>query len=364
MSSSPGGRIAEVRCSRVTAGLHTPFVTALRSTSTVETTVVEVVTGDGERGFGEAPQVWRVTGESLASAEACLTGPLRDVVLDRDPDDLHDLLVASERAVVGNHGAKAALDVALHDLAARRLGVPLVRLLGGTALSVRTDVTISAGEVDQVSADAGKRRADGFGTLKLKVGTDAASDVARVRAVREAVGPDVTVRLDANQGWTAREAIRAIRALEDAGTDVELVEQPVAAWDLDGLAAVTAAVDTPGHGRRVLLRAPRPDRDHPAARCRPRQRQARQVWRAPERAHPARARRRARCRRHPRVDDGGTDRRRRSSQSRRGARVDAGQRPGRRLVARVVTRCVGGITYDGDTVALPDGPGLGIEGLA
>jgi L-alanine-DL-glutamate epimerase-like enolase superfamily enzyme len=245
MSSPTGTHIIEVRCSRLTADLHTPFVTALRSTTTVETTVVEVLTSDGDHGFGEAPQVWRVTGESLASAEACLTGPLRDVVLGRDPDDLHELLVAIEHAVVGNHGAKAALDVALHDLAARRLGVPLVRLLGGTALSVRTDVTISAGEIAQVSADAGKRRTDGFSTLKLKVGTDAASDVARVKAVRDAVGPDVTVRLDANQGWTAREAIRAIRTLEDAGTGIELVEQPVAAWDLDGLAAVATAVDTP-----------------------------------------------------------------------------------------------------------------------
>ncbi len=363
MSSSPGGRIAEVRCSRVTAGLHTPFVTALRSTSTVETTVVEVVTGDGERGFGEAPQVWRVTGESLASAEACLSGPLRDVVLDRDPDDLHDLLVASERAVVGNHGAKAALDVALHDLAARRLGVPLVRLLGGTALSVRTDVTISAGEVDQVSADAGKRRADGFGTLKLKVGTDAASDVARVRAVREAVGPDVTVRLDANQGWTAREAIRAIRALEDAGTDVELVEQPVAAWDLDGLAAVTAAVDTPVmadescFGLRdltAIIRLRAADLVNvKLAKCGG-LRNARTLLELAA-AHGVGAILGSMMEGPIGV----------------GAAASLAAAHGSTLVNDLdaawwleSSPVRGGITYDGDTVALPDGPGLGIEGLA
>ena len=129
-------RIADVRCHRLTASLHTPFVTSLRSTSTVETTVVELVTDDGQRGFGEAPQVWRVTGESLASAEACLSGPLRDVVIGRSPDDLHDLLTPAEAAVVGNHGAKAALDVALHDLVARRLGVTLPGLLGSSRLHV------------------------------------------------------------------------------------------------------------------------------------------------------------------------------------------------------------------------------------
>jgi len=243
--ATPSDVITDLRCHRLTARLHTPFVTALRSTTTTETTVVEVRTADGMVGYGEAPQVWRVTGESLAGAEACLSGPLRDVVVGRSADDLHDLLVDTSAAVVGNHGAKAAIDVALHDLSARRLGVSLPRLLGTTRHRVPTDVTIAAGAADQQGLDAAKRSAEGFGVLKLKVGTDAATDVARVQAVRAAVGPDVTLRLDANQGWTARQAINAIRALEDSGADLELVEQPVAADDIEGLAAVTAAVDTP-----------------------------------------------------------------------------------------------------------------------
>ncbi|MEP6667309.1 MAG: dipeptide epimerase [Nocardioidaceae bacterium] len=237
--------ISDVRCHRLTASLHTPLVTALRSTSTVETTVVEIVTADGFRGFGEAPQVWRVTGESLAGAEACISGPLTDVLLGRSADDLHALLTETSTAVVGNHGAKAAVDVALHDLAARYRGVSLPRFLGTSRHRVRTDVTISAGDVDRLADDASKRVAEGFTVLKLKVGTDAASDVNRVRAVRAAVGPDVAIRLDANQGWTVRQAVQVVRALEDAATGVEFVEQPVAAADLEGLAAVTAAVDTP-----------------------------------------------------------------------------------------------------------------------
>ncbi len=237
--------ISEVRCHRLTAALHTPFVTARRSTTTIETTVVEIVTGDGVRGFGEAPQVWRVTGESLAGAEACVAGPLTEVLLGRSIDDVHDLFVQTAGAVVGNQGAKAAVDVALHDLTARRLGVSLPRLLGTSRHRVETDVTISAGDPECLAAQAAKRADDGFSVLKLKVGTDAATDVRRVEVVREAVGPDVVIRLDANQGWTLREAITAIRALEDSGADVEFVEQPVAATDVLGLAAVTAAVDTP-----------------------------------------------------------------------------------------------------------------------
>ena len=237
--------IAEVRCTRLTTPLHSPFVTALRRATNLETTVVELVDSDGQRGFGEAPQAWRVTGESLAGAEACLSGPLADVVRGRSPDDLLELTRGVADAVTGNHGAKAAMDVALHDLAARRAGLSLPRFLGTSNHQVATDVTVSAGALEQLTADAETRVAEGFDVLKVKVGGEAAADVARIRAVRRAVGPEVRIRVDANQGWTPRDAIRVILALEDAGVDLELVEQPVAAADLAGLARVTAAVATP-----------------------------------------------------------------------------------------------------------------------
>jgi L-Ala-D/L-Glu epimerase len=237
--------ISEVRTHRLTAPMHTPFVTALRTATTVDTLVVEVVDEDGRSGFGEAPEVWRVTGASVAGAEACVRGHLGPVLLGRDPDDVVARCREVRRAVAGNEAAKAAVDVALHDLAARRLGVPLVRLLGGSALSVPTDVTLSAGEADSLAATARDRVGEGFAVLKLKVGLDAAGDVERVRAVRDAVGSGPRIRLDANQGWTPREAVRVIRGIEDAGLDVELVEQPVPGWDTEGLAWVSDRVDVP-----------------------------------------------------------------------------------------------------------------------
>jgi L-Ala-D/L-Glu epimerase len=237
--------IAEVRTHQVSAPMHTPFVTALRKATAVDTLVVEVVDADGRSGFGEAPEVWRVTGASVAGAEACVRGQLAPALLGRDPDDLVARCREVRRAVAGNEAAKAAVDVALHDLAARRLGVPLVRLLGGSALAVPTDVTLSAGEAGSLAAAGRERVAEGFTVLKLKVGLDAAGDLERVRAVREAVGPGVLIRLDANQGWTPREAVRVIRGIEDAGLNVELVEQPVPSWDLDGLAWVSDRVEVP-----------------------------------------------------------------------------------------------------------------------
>ena len=237
--------IAAVRTHRLSAPLHTPFVTALRQTTTVETLVVEVVDRDGRSGFGEAPQVWQVTGASVGGAAACVTELLGPMLVGRDADDLVARCDEVRRAVVGNEAARAAVDTALHDLVAQRLGVPLVRLLGGTSLRVPTDVTLSSGDVAALTGKAQQRIGEGFTVLKLKVGRDPAGDLARVRAVRAAVGPQPRIRLDANQGWTPREAVRIIRGIEEAGLDVELIEQPVSRWDLDGLAWVSDRVDLP-----------------------------------------------------------------------------------------------------------------------
>jgi len=237
--------IDTVRCHSVSAALHTTFVTALRCTDVVESLVVEVVDADGRRGFGEAPQVWAVTGDSLAGSRACVEGPLGAILLGAQPDDLNVLLARVSAAVAGNLAAKAAVDVALHDLVARRRGVSLPLLLGGTTHRVPTDVTLSAGDAGSLSEAAQRRVSEGFEVLKLKVGTDAIADVNRVLAVRNAIGASPRLRLDANQGWSAREAVRTICALEDAGAEVELVEQPVRGHDIAGLAWVTDRVSTP-----------------------------------------------------------------------------------------------------------------------
>jgi L-alanine-DL-glutamate epimerase-like enolase superfamily enzyme len=222
--------------------MHTPFVTALRSTTATASLLVTITDSDGLTGRGEAPEVWPVTGESMAGAAACVRERFSPVLLGRDPAGYVTMLRDVRRAAVGNHGAKAAIDVALHDLAARRLGVPLPVLLGGVVRPVPTDVTIAAGSAAEVAMD---RIAEGFAVLKVKVGADPAGDIARVTAIRTAVGPDVRLRLDANQGWTPREAVRVLAAIADAGLDVEFVEQPVPAWDLDGLAWVSERSSIP-----------------------------------------------------------------------------------------------------------------------
>ncbi len=237
--------------------LHTPFVTALRRTSTIDTLVVTVLTADGLSGLGEAPQVWAVTGESVVGAAACVEQVLAPVLVGADTDDWAGLAARLAAACARNFGAKAAVETALLDVVAQLAGMPLAHLLAdfacvprpeagpGGGFEVDTDVTISAGTPNALAAAASARVAEGFTRLKLKVGTDAATDVARVRAVREVVGSEVKIRLDANQGWSPEAAVAVIRALGEADLGVELVEQPVAGDDVEGLAWVRERVDLP-----------------------------------------------------------------------------------------------------------------------
>ena len=122
-------KIVAVRTRSLTLPLHTTFVTALRRTSAIETLVVQVTAEDGTIGFGEAPQVWQVTGDSVAGARACIEGPMAAQLLGRDVHDTVRLLRDVRDAVAGNTSAKAAIDVAVHDLLARLHGTPLVRWL-------------------------------------------------------------------------------------------------------------------------------------------------------------------------------------------------------------------------------------------
>ena len=244
--------IARVDTTLASVPLHTPFVTALRRTDSVETVVVTVTDSDGRVGWGEAPQVWQVTGESLAGATACVETMLAPALVGRPLDDRDDLAAAArviQRSVARNFGAKAALDAALRDLVARSEGVSLAALLGDGRRELDnilvTDVTLSAGEPSALADTARDRAAAGFRTLKMKVGTDASTDVQRVASVRDAVGPDVAIRVDANQGWTREEAVVVIRALEVADLGVEFVEQPVVAEDVEGLAWVRGRVGLP-----------------------------------------------------------------------------------------------------------------------
>ncbi|MCX4586975.1 mandelate racemase/muconate lactonizing enzyme family protein [Streptomyces sp. NBC_01481] len=239
-------KIASVHTRVVRAPYRRPFVISSGTSPELISLVVEVRTADGESGFGEASPMTAYTGETLAGLEAALTEHAAPALIGRDPRDLAGAHTAMDAAIRGQHLAKAALDIALHDLAARAAGWPVHLLLGGCVRPrVPTTWVVGLGTVEEMVEEATAYAAKGFTHIKVKGGEDPDLDVGLVRSVRESVPDSVELSLDANEGYDPGTAARTVARLADAGLD--LVEQPLPRWDLTGMAALRG-----GGGVRVM----------------------------------------------------------------------------------------------------------------
>lgn len=232
-------KITEVKLGKISVPLRVPFKTALRSVSSVEDIVVEVHTDTGAVGYGEAPPTGAITGDTTGAILGALQDHIIKTVVGRDVDDFEDLMLALNKCIVGNTSAKAAMDMALWDLYGQLYKIPVYKLLGGSRKEIITDITISVNDPDEMARDAVDAVRRGYDTLKIKVGAHPELDVARLTAVRQAIGSDTRIRIDANQGWEPKQAVRLLNQMQEKGLDIEFVEQPVKAHDIDGLKYVT-----------------------------------------------------------------------------------------------------------------------------
>jgi L-alanine-DL-glutamate epimerase-like enolase superfamily enzyme len=176
--------------------LREPFVVAYAAMDDVPTIFVRVTTRGGLVGWGEATPDPNVTGETFAGATATLEADLAPALLGHDARDRETALHKLDARVEAAPAAKAALDIALHDLVARAYGMPLWALLGGRSKpNLRISRVVSMKEPRAMAADAQRHVADGFETVKLKVGDPANPrlDVARIATVREAIGPEIKI---------------------------------------------------------------------------------------------------------------------------------------------------------------------------
>ncbi|MBQ7840036.1 MAG: dipeptide epimerase [Lachnospiraceae bacterium] len=238
-------KIIKIETAEVKIPLVTPFKTALRTVENVHDIVVRVITDDGQEGFGEAPPTAVITGDTLGSIRCAIEDFIAPNLIGMEIENLDGIMNKLHGCILKNTSAKAAVDMAIYDLFAKSCGRPLYQVLGGSKKEVETDLTISVNEIDEMVADSLKAVAQGFDILKIKVGKESLKDIERIKAIRQAVGPDVKLRIDANQGWKAKDAVRIIRTLEDMGIDMDLVEQPVSAHDFEGMKFVTSQVSTP-----------------------------------------------------------------------------------------------------------------------
>lgn len=237
-------KIKDILVGKISIPLKKPFKTALRTVDRAEEIVVKVLTDSGETGFGSAPPTAVITGDIEASIEGAVKYIIRPKLIGMDIDNVEEIMTVLHSSIIKNTSAKAAVDMAVYDLFGKKYNIPLYKLFGGYNNKITTDITISVNSPEQMVKDSMEAVEAGFKILKTKVGTEAAVDIERIKAIREAVPKDTIIRVDANQGWKPKEAVRIIRKFEDMGLDIELVEQPVKYWDLEGLKYVTDNVET------------------------------------------------------------------------------------------------------------------------
>jgi o-succinylbenzoate synthase len=236
-------RIAQVRCTAFRVPFRVPFVTAHGTIAAREGLLLRLATVDGLIGLGEGSSVPGFGG-SLPEIAARLRS-LAPQLIGQDLDVLEETIQALDVADPSQAAVAFALDTALFDLRSQAAGVPLAALLGCEAnRSVPVNATIGAASTEHAVVAARAAVSAGFRCLKLKVGAGGseADEVSRIEAVREAIGPEPRLRLDANGAWQVEEAIRILKAVEH--TKLEYVEQPVAAGDLAGMVRVRGSVAT------------------------------------------------------------------------------------------------------------------------
>ena len=226
--------------------VKSPYVFSHGVLKAFSNVLVWLHTDEGVVGIGEASFVpgGGVSEETPESTKPMIDRYLGPQLIGEDPFDIERIHQKMDAAVPRNLVAKSGIDLALWDLMGKALDTPACKLLGGVVdPKILCTYTLSIDNAEQMAAQALLRTRQGYNALVVKIGREPQCDIQRLRRVREAVGDDVNIRLDANEAYWPDQAIQIIRNMEKYNP--EFVEEPVKRWDLDGMAKVAQAVDTP-----------------------------------------------------------------------------------------------------------------------
>lgn len=220
--------IRQVELYKLSIPLIEPFITSLGTDLSAENVIVKMVTEEGLIGFGECSPYMPINGESQ---DTCfMVGQyFAKALKGKDPLQIESCIDLMDMIIYGNSSIKSAFDIALYDIASQHAGRPLYAFLGGEKnKTIITDYTVSIGEPQKMAADAVKIKEQGYPAIKVKVGKDGKKDVERIKAIREAVGAAIPLRIDANQGWKVTEAIETLNALKEF--NIQYCEEPISRW--------------------------------------------------------------------------------------------------------------------------------------
>ncbi|NCD69881.1 mandelate racemase/muconate lactonizing enzyme family protein [Mucilaginibacter agri] len=209
-----------------------PFTIATGTMEYAQNTFIRVHTNGGVYGVGECSAFPMIVGETQ---DTCLIMAQEFARLWKGKDalDIPARLQQLHDFTAGNTTIKSAFDIALYDIASKAAGLPLYKYLGGERRPVESDITIGISTPEIMAAKATVFKNNGATILKVKLGKDAKGDVERIRQIREAVGPEIKIRIDANQGWSFEDAVFALQGM--AGYNIQFCEQPMRTWHDDKL---------------------------------------------------------------------------------------------------------------------------------
>lgn len=218
-------KIKSVELFLATFKLKQTFTTSLGSRDHNLNVFVRLKTDNGLIGWGECSPNPKINGET---ADTCMAigQLLGKALMNQDPRE-HDLIMEiMDKVIYGNTSIKSAFDIACYDLAARSVEQPLYIYLGGSIdKQIYTDYTVSVNDVDKMVVDAQRIKALGFPAIKVKLGDGKEDDVLRIKAIREAIGDAIELRVDANQGWKVKQAIQVLNGLKEF--NVQYCEEPI-----------------------------------------------------------------------------------------------------------------------------------------
>ncbi len=221
--------ISQVEIYKLRIPLIEPFITSLAYETHVENVIVVIRTEKGITGFGECSPYMPVNGESI---DTCfIVGQyFAKLLKGKNALNIKEKLSAMDRLIYANTSIKSAFDIALHDIIGQHKEVPVYKLYGGkNNKELVTDYTVSLDTAEKMATDALKIKTQGYPAIKVKLGESTKKDVERIRMIREAVGNKIPVRIDANQGWSVKEAIETLKELDKY--DIEHCEEPIARWN-------------------------------------------------------------------------------------------------------------------------------------
>lgn len=240
-------KITNLKAEKVRIELTAPFRVAFAEIRYSENLLLKISTDEGIDGYGEAAPLPFVTGETIDSVVSVIH-MLRPGLIGMNPLDIEKIHELMDGCIYGNSSAKCAVDLALYDLFGKSAGQPVYKLLGGYSNRVQNDITIGINTPELMAEEARQHvLRDGFHILKIKAGICVEDDIRAMRLIREAVGPDIRLRVDANQGYDVSDAVYALTEFKKAG--IEAVEQCLPYWDFEGAAYVRSKVN----GIRVML---------------------------------------------------------------------------------------------------------------